>query len=361
MRRRDSGFTILELVVALTIVMLVLFAATTFFITTVRQYKIQTKIVETNVEGILGLELLRKDLESLGFGLPWDNVASYNEAIETVPQMLNDEPNPPRAVVSLDNAFATGKTVNDSDYLVIKSARVGMGRAAGKWTTLQENGVTRRWGSTADDPEEDLQSGDRVIVLTPALNLRTLVTPAAGDLFSNVKNAATYAPADNLTVTNIVYGIDNTTTGLRFPFNRADYYIDNVQVPQRCAPNTGVLVKRVVSQADGNLGERLPLLDCVADMQVIYGLDINGDKAVEDWEDDISQSPFTADTIRTQLAEVRVHILAQEGQRDDSYTTPSDTITVGSENKGRDFSVSGYRNYRWKVYTIVVKPRSLGN
>ena len=74
MRRRNSGFSILELMIALAIVMLVLAAATTFFIGTVRQYKIQTKIVETNIEGVLGLELLRQDLESLGFGLPWDNV-----------------------------------------------------------------------------------------------------------------------------------------------------------------------------------------------------------------------------------------------------------------------------------------------
>ncbi len=75
MRRRNSGFTILELMIALAIVMLVLAAATTFFIGTVRQYKIQTKIVETNIEGVLGLELLRQDLESLGFGVPWDNVS----------------------------------------------------------------------------------------------------------------------------------------------------------------------------------------------------------------------------------------------------------------------------------------------
>jgi type II secretory pathway pseudopilin PulG len=357
MRRRNLGFSILELLIALAIVMLVLAAATTFFISTVRQYKIQTKIVETNVEGVLGLELLRQDLESLGFGLPWDNIASYSEAS---PARLNDSPNPPKAVVSLDNAFLPiGLTVNESDYLVIKSTRVGMGGAAGKWTTLRRDAggvaVTRPWGSA----EEDLAQTDRIIVLSPTLNRRTLVTPVAGTPFSAVAN---FAPADNQAVANVVYGVDNTAAGLRFPFNRADYYITAASptvVPRRCAPNTGVLVKRVVSQVDGTLSPALPLLDCAADMQVVYGLDTNGDKSVEDWENDISM--LSADTIRTQLAEVRVHILAQEGQIDDSYRTPTDNITIGSQGKGRSFDVSGRRNYRWKVYTIVVKPRSLAN
>ena len=58
--------------IAMAIVMLVLYAAINFFIVSVRQYKVQTKITETNVEGILGLELFRQDLESLGFGLPWN-------------------------------------------------------------------------------------------------------------------------------------------------------------------------------------------------------------------------------------------------------------------------------------------------
>jgi type II secretory pathway pseudopilin PulG len=354
MRRRNSGFSILELMIALAIVMLVLAAATTFFIGTVRQYKIQTKIVETNIEGVLGLELLRQDLESLGFGVPWDNVpGTVTQDISTAP-LFNAFSGGPMAVVSLDNPTSGTVTVNASDYLVIRSTRVGTGSAAGKWTTLQPGGGTRSWGST----EEDLGPNDRVVVLSPTLNHRTLVTPGTGILFSAV---AGYAPADNLTVTNIVYGVH--TANLSFPWNRADYYIDNASltVPQRCAPNTGVLVKRVVSQAGtGTLTASLPLLDCAADMEVIYGLDTDGNPSTAlVWSDDISG--LAADAIRTQMKEVRVDILAQEGQRDDSYRTPSDNIHVGSLVLWRDFDVSGYRNYRWKVYTIVVKPRNLGN
>ena len=76
MNRRNAAFTLIELMIAMAIVMMVLYAAINFFIVSVRQYKVQTKITETNVEGVLGLELFRQDLESLGYGLPWNNLAT---------------------------------------------------------------------------------------------------------------------------------------------------------------------------------------------------------------------------------------------------------------------------------------------
>jgi len=356
MSRRNAAFTLVELMIAMAIVMLVLYAAINFFIVSVRQYKVQTKITETNVEGILGLELLRLDLESLGYGLPWNNLPSYSEAS---PVLLNDDGAAPRAVVSID---CTSLGINNgSDYLVIKSTRVGMDDAAGKWTTLRAGLVTRDWGSA----EENLVAGDHVVVLSPGSSTtdqRVLMTPYDGADFGNL---ASYVPGDAFQ-TNIVYGIGSMAT--RFPFNRADYYIvDNplYPTPRHCAPITGTLVKRVVKHSDGTLDNPLPLLDCVADMQVVYGIKSSPtDNLVTyipnqaSFYPPASSTPTAAD-IRSQLVEVRVHILAQEGQRDDSYTTPSDTIFVGSQGVGRNFDVSGYRNYRWKQYSISVKPKNL--
>jgi hypothetical protein len=340
--------------IAMAIVMVVLYAAINFFIVSVRQYKVQTKITETNVEGVLGLELFRQDLESLGYGLPWNPLPlpAYSErtGVNAAIVALTDSPNAPRAVLSVnDPAF----TFNNSDYLVIKSARVGMSDAAGKWTTLTQANVKRTWTPAG----ENIANLDYVIVLalgSTDANRRSLVT--SGNFYTQFSNTAGFVPVEPYSA-NIVYGIDNVI--LARPFNRAEYYIDNTAVPQHCAPNTGVLVKAVVAHdASGTTPTLLPLLDCVADMQVVYGLDNNADGAVEAWSSDISTGMTAAD-IRAQLAEVRVHILEQEGQRDDSYTTPSNTIFVGSQGLGRNFDVSGYRNYRWKQYSIVVKPKNL--
>ena len=139
MRRRESGFSLLELVIALAIVAVVLAAASTFFIGAVRQYKVQTKIVESNLEGILGLELLRQDLESGGFGLPWSGLppGTMSDPIRT-------------ETVSAPPAWSASRpppdSNNGSDYLIIQSVRVGMANAAGKWTTLRAGAVTRDWG-----------------------------------------------------------------------------------------------------------------------------------------------------------------------------------------------------------------------
>jgi len=369
MNRRNAAFTLLELTIAMAIVMLVLYAAINFFIISVRQYKVQTKITETNVEGILGLELLRQDLESLGYGLPWNNLGSYPERTtgDAALLLLNESANAaPRAVLSVNNPTFT---VHNSDYLVIKSARVGMSDAAGKWTTLTQANLKRTWSPAS----ENLANNDYVIVLalgSTDANRRSLVNP--GTFYTQYNNTAGFVPLEPYSA-NIVYGIDNVSPGLLVrPFNRADYYIDTTAVPQRCAPNTGVLVKAVVAQnAAGSTPSLLPLMDCVADMQVEYGLDTNADGAVEAWSSDISVGMTAAD-IRAQLVEVRVHILAQEGQRDDSYAYPSDNVSVGNENAaGRTFNftsfgftstgnvINNFKHYRWKVYNIVVKPKNL--
>jgi len=364
MNRRNAAFTLVELMIAMAIVMMVLYAAINFFIVSVRQYKVQTKITETNVEGILGLELFRQDLENLGFGLPWNNLGNYTEKTGNGSALNDGNGIAPRAVLSINGGG--GFTVNNSDYLVIKSARVGMSDAAGKWTTLIQNGSKRTWSPVA----ENLANTDYVIVLAVGstdADRRSLVT--SGNFYTQFINTAGFVPVTPYSA-NIVYGIDD---GIPVrPFNRAEYYINNAAVPQRCAPNTGVLVKAVVAHdGDGTTPTLLPLLDCVADMQVVYGLDTNADGVVDSiYSDDISVGK-TAAVIRAQLVEVRIHILAQEGQRDDSYAYPYDNVTVGSGGAGRSFvftssgftssgiSNNNFKHYRWKVYNIVVKPRNL--
>ena len=349
MKRGDSGFSLLELMIALVIVASVLAAASTFFIGTVRQYKVQTKITESNVEGVIGLELLRQDVESLGFGLPWNNLSAYTErsGVHASIVALNESPKAPRAVVGIDCAAFT---VNNSDYLVIRSARVGMDNAAGKWTTLSSANIKRNWGSQDDD----MDNGDYVVVLSPGTTDSTRQSLVGTSTFAVTGGLV---PTETFQ-TNLVYGIGGAP--LVRPFNRADYFIaDNAAfaTPRHCASNTGVLVKAVVAHDAAGTATLFPLLDCVADLQLVYGVDTDANGVLE-WQ---SFPPATAADLRTQFRELHVHILAQVGQRDDSYTYPATTISVGSGGIVNNFDVSGFRNYRWKVYNIVVRPTTLAN
>jgi hypothetical protein len=157
------------------------------------------------------------------------------------------------------------------------------------------------------------------------------------------------------------------------PFNRADYYVQRPSdIPQACAPNTGILYKATINQGNGARNPE-PLIDCVADMQVIYRLDTNNDGTIDSTVNNISG--LTAQQVREQVKEVRVYILSHEGQSDSSFTyrpTPINPhlVTVGEFGLGRTFNLETtigttpgreWNHYRWKVSTLVVKPRNLAS
>ncbi len=356
MVKREDGFTLIELMVTMVISLIAITATTTIFAKLLTQFKQESRVAESNVEGVIGLEYLRKDTQAAGYGLPAAIPAGVNYAeAATGPVGTNDSTaNPPRAVFSLNDS-ASG--LNNSDYLVIKSLSVAVNDdAAGKSATLSVGDVKPAW----DVASEQLNPTDRVIVLSTIDNTTSLVA-SGGAFFTMYNSTSGFAPADSSQV-NIVYGVSKNND-LRMPFNRADYFITGaaVAVPNRCAPNTGELVKAAVNQSDGGY-TYYPLLDCVADMQVIFGLDTNGDGAVDTWSNDISA--FSAATIRQQVREVRVYIVAQEGQMDPSYTSPNPITGDGEFGDGRApgdaYTLAADQlNYRWKVYTLVEKPLNL--
>lgn len=380
--RFEAGFTLTELLITMVVFVLAIAAASQIFTGLLTQFKQQSKIAETNIEGAIGLEMLRQDLEHAGYGLPWSYpgaVPAYTEATLVPANNYNDTATtPPRAVLSGDN---TG--TNGSDYLVIKAVNVARNDPSRKSTRLISTGV-RTWrlpDGVTPDPNENLQTNDRVIVIRggAGANARQLVTSGAAfyTTYANVTNTP-WRPTDT-TDNRIVYGInDSTASAPSMPFNRADYYIRLLNVGElpRCATGpvtrTGVLEKAAVNHGGGT--NILPLLDCVADMQVIYAMDNDEDG---DFENGVGGDAFTnslagltAVQIRTRVKAVEVYILAHEGQRDPNFRFANFTagacatcVRVGSSAAfGQDFdltAITDYLNYRWKVYTIVVKPENL--
>ncbi len=348
-----EGFTLVELMVTIVISLFALAATTSLFAQLFTQFKQESTVSQTGIGSSIGLEYLEKDIQSAGYGLPW-NVNGVNYQESAVANALTDDApsNPPRAIFSING---TGTGLNGSDYLVIKSQMAAVNdSAAGKSTWIKSTGGAKVWGN----PNWDLNPSDNAIVVSTIDNIVSLVTNP-GALFGVVND---YAPT-SATETRMIYGVADAAdapTGLRMPFNRADYYIAppgtaGVTQPQRCAPDTGVLVKAVMKQTDGTY-TLYPILDCVADMQVIF--DLGNDQ----YSNDISNSQnFPASWIRQNVHGVRVYILAQQGQKDPTYTYPSNTITVGEFGLGRNYPIANdQKHYRWRLYTIVEKPMNLG-
>jgi len=396
MIKREDGFTLVELMITMVVFVFFIAAASNVFTGLLTQFKQQSKLAETNIEGIVGLEILRQDIEGAGYGLPWDGIISYEETASD-PYSLDDATTGvPKGIVSEnDSTFSSPNNIfNGSDYLVIKSMGVARNGASEKWTTLRSSlekvdpsapsTYVRPWATegetdyAAPPVSENLQDDDRVIVLSPGgSGIQRLLVSDGSDYSKKYSEitATPWRPADPIE-TRLVYGVD-PASNLRMPFNRADYFIrrfdtsGNSIAPRRCAPNTGVLMKATVSHSDGTYID-LPLLDCVADMQVIYGLDNDADGdfepgvtgSTDGYAEDLTA--FTSQTIREQVKQVRVYILAHEGQREGSYDYPSTTVGLGTDvSGGRIFDLKAnigdpeYKYYRWKLYTIVVTPNKL--
>lgn len=376
----SRGFSIVELLIVMIIFITVMMITSDAFKTIAHSTSRQSKSFETQISGIVGLEVLRADLEQAGFGLPWtfqNTPVGYDEAAVTT---YNDATtNPPRAIISGRNKDQFG-SYTGSKYLSIKSTVIATNETAKKWTNVSVVGGTKTrtvWG----DPRRDLAANDKVIVvknnLTTTPPTRELMVRTSGVYFTTFSNYTAQMTTSRDGETYQVYGIAPAEiSSLRMPFNRADYYLSiptktsgGVTVrdmPASCAPNTGVLYKATINHGNGARNP-MPLLDCVADMQIVYGLDTSESGSVNFHTTD---APTTASDQRAQIKELRVYILAQDGNKDLLYKYHSPIVEVGESFDGgvtltgRRFNLQTvigdeYMNYRWKVYTIVVRPKNL--
>jgi prepilin-type N-terminal cleavage/methylation domain-containing protein len=434
----NKGFTLVETVVAMGIFVVIMLITATAFKTALKNVSLVNKNEESNIEGVVGLEMFRHDIAQAGFGLP-DILStvpiSYVEAVSLPASAYNDTPNNsscngvpcsgvPRAVmggndlsssaVSDPNSYNGVKyaVLNGTDYLALKATSLGITSAAQNWTYEHYSSTgsyPKQWGAGS------LNANDQVIVInrtfpsSPGAS-NQLVNPTSTNYWVNYNSAglgASFSPAQ-AGPSYYVYGVQSYVSGgnntLGMPFNRADYFVaapsDN-SLPSSCSPNTGILYKAVVNHKNGLL-TYLPIMDCIADMQVVLGWNFGdssgnfvssdfatGSGLIDTWSDpagtavssNLSPPPsgwanYFQQTIlpdpahiRTKLKLIKVYILAQEGHLDPNYTSPA-AIQISDPNNneislvhpttaGNYNLTSSMLNYRWKVYRLVVKPNNL--
>jgi type II secretory pathway pseudopilin PulG len=419
----NRGFTLIELLITMTLVIMVIMITGSAFDTILKTTGRITSSEESNIEGVIGLEMFRRDLQQMGFGLPhaFSTAPHYPEATVAPANLLNDgqgvssDGNVPRAVASLimPNTYATGNTYNiltGTDYLAIKGTTVGRSKASQKWTFLtytssSDGKVPNQWLNPADN----FASSNSVIVLNRTFSAVGNVT---NTLVYNAGDPTIYwagNPTDTMADTAFnptsqsqvyyLYGVDDGSLGM--PFNRADYFVarpsTSTSVPTTCAPGTGILYKANVNHANGRL-TYYPLLDCVADMQVVFGWDINGSGVIDESSaydsnsSNISVSSTigttaaaikavmeSANDIRNKLRYIKVYIMAQEGRKDANFANtnilvgntlsvvvgdpgpnPPSNVSLTRGYTAAQLSTNGWLNYRWKTYRIIVRPRNLG-
>lgn len=374
MTKKQKGFSLIELMITILISAIVVTAASSVFNDLYTQSRQQAAIAESN-ESMIGIELLRRDIENAGYGLPWSGLTNYSESATNL-FGLNDAPIiPPKPLMFRNNAVYSGSNAafNGSDYLVIRASNVAPNDVAQKWTYVRQGNEAKEWSAATGTAPSNFDNNDRVIVLgakdktlkTDGMFFYTTYNKSANpDRLANPE----FAPKEE-SDTWLVYGINdqNASTPKR-PFNRSDYYVaKSSTMPARCAPNTGSLYKaEMIHDAEGTYNQH-PIVDCVADLQVIFGIDNDGDNdfetgagSTDSYANDLSVIlPLTAEEIRKRVKEVKLYILTHEGRKDPNYTHGKSVITVGEFGLGRDVDLEGNLNYRWRIYQLSVRPYNM--
>lgn len=338
-----KGVTLIELLVVIVILAIVLAVIFKSYMMILKPQVQQQGIAETNVSNLIGIEILRKDIEMAGVGLPKTatTTGSCNEAVSDStynpdPETLNNCAPP------LPFSFADNLGLNQSDVLVIRSSMVALSDASMNWGYIYDNGTS---GVGTYYPLGGSSSVDNVhfSILDPTNKLNLVKEDCKGDSFPN--------PHDKI---YMAFGIDDSS--LRMPYNRVDYYLyrPTSGMPKRCSNGTYELYRAVIKQSDGKRNYQ-PLLDCVRNFQVRFGFDTNDNGSVDKWAPSDISLPSDLDDMDKELKQVRVYILYQEGSKDDSYTSPSNIM-----NDNVSFNISGSDlHYRWRVLRLVVNPLNI--
>lgn len=369
----ENGFSFLEFLISLAILIVVIGIPFKIFVHEVKQTVKEVGISKKTLENIPVLEIIRKDIETAGFGLPWNlNSMIYSEATSSGatlysfdPTLFNDSPgNVPRAIVGKRDS--SGKQFS---YLVLKGSVLGLNKASKHWTYINKDNALNIWPSSSPSNYNNIKRGDNVILMNA--NNRALV---GGSLYFTISKDADKSdtnPSDYglpwlQRSVYVIYGINNSLTGsnsLRAPFNRIDYRLySQVNSPSDCAYGTYTLARAVMRQSDGSV-VNYPLLHCVADFQVYFELDTNGDGVIDNCTQDLTS--FSAKQIRKELKEVRVFLLVQNGIKDMNYSFPYSTVSVGDNSSicgAQSFDMTrihDYMHYRWKVLSVVAVPKNL--
>ena len=313
--RNNKAFSLLELliVIAISIILMsaVYYTYTTFFM----GIKSERVNVEQEIEKIVSLEILRLDLEHLGYGVGKNSSGDYK-------------------IYELDNT----KNIPTSPYLLIRTTLNNSNNNTIGWRICRNGNLIKE--------EIEGTSNDFVYV----------------DENGYVKYIFTDGSCPSDTGVFIGYPFDNGgATGCNFNgttfCSEIKYYLSNSNLPKNCNPDTYNLLRKV------NNGTGQPLLSCIADIKFTVDMDTDGDGKIDTRDvDDLTS--YTEDQLRSYTKKINVYILYQEATPPDNKYRFKNYTSDGTGNymeiEGQKLYLpSGFERYKWKVIKISVKPMSI--
>ena len=136
----------------------------------------------------------------------------------------------------------------------------------------------------------------------------------------------------------LVYGLHSDNAAL--PYYSVEYSLGDMP-PEVCAPGTLNLLRAESKDNDPPVpANRKPIINCVVDFQVSFGLDTDGDGLIDLWDPAqkgvFELAKYDIKTLRKRIKQVRVYLLVQNGNFDPDFTYSNpddeaapDTVCVG--------------------------------
>ena len=305
MINNSRGYTIVEILVTMVIVSIIIGIAFYSYNKLTVNLRSQSSSTESSMDKLVGLELVRLDIETAGYGI------AVNET------------DPP---VEWDNA---------SGALVLRSTMNNTKSETFGWVFLKCQ-LGLQWNSSsvlALDERGDTTNNSLVFLDYRgklAFSTSTSTTcPHDGHYIGYPIDSSVPSGCTNQTCTKIAYTLSST------------------QNLNTCAAGTKNLLRKVGS------GNGTPVLNCVADWELRFGLDTDGDGGVDSVVDGTS-IPTAHDDVRDQLKYISFYALVQNSQFDRNYNY-GNNVTVDGITLSFPGSCTKCPNYHWKVINKTIK------
>jgi prepilin-type N-terminal cleavage/methylation domain-containing protein len=350
---RTGGFTLLEILVSLLVFGILGATIYSAYVTQMQHTSREYVTAQGDMELEIAKNILERDIVMAGFGLADDfsEVTEANGGVEPVYVA-------PARGIAAANGVAVATVLNDqdaADELILTGTGLGLtSRVSQAWSASVTAPDGTRALLTWDDPRENFRNDDNYI--------------AIDNPFTKKLDAGwPYIFDPSLTVSvwgtgTVLYGV-STDAAATFPYTAVRYYLGGSVFPAHCAAGT-VSLLRASSRDTATPGNGDPFFSCVLNMQVVLGLDTDDDHNIDMWDEGgVAAAALTQKSLRKQLKQVRVYILMQNGNRDESLQGPA-SMLVGDAALGIGQTITfdtaqSQEKYRWKLVTISVTPRNL--
>jgi len=346
---RQTGFTLVEVLVAVTISIILLVGVIQIFATTKRSYKLDESLARLQENGRFATDILARDVRMAGFqgcansaGLPVNNIVKNPK-----PDVIFDLKD---AIHGLDNVGTT-TTINGqsiatkagTDVLTIRNASPSSAQLRVKMSNPNDANI-----QLYSNPE-GWTAGD-IFFITDCENADIFQATTVSN--PNGNGWITITHASNVNTSNKLSKAYQTNAML-MRFESTTYFIAQSAAHPTNDAGQPVYSLWRIRVTQNNAGTPEELVEGVSNMQVTYGLDTDGNGTVDTY----TTAPPAGSTTWEKVASTRIDLLADSVQPS-GPTTRRSTYTYPKPSTGGSTTSTGNDRRAQQQYTLIVGLRN---